>query len=115
MQGPNSLSTVSYSLTSHADELQALAREVQEMLSQRLGVTRVTETYSKIQRNMAVKREGRKRTTALQAVNNPEVEAQRRAKKNDSTLKNRKRKNESFKETKLKYGVMSKGKRVRRD
>lgn len=85
------------------------------MLSQRLGVTPVTETYSKIQRNMAVKREGRKRTTALQAVNNPEVEAQRRAKKNDSTMKNRKRKNESFKDTKLKYGVMSKGKRPRRD
>lgn len=97
------------------DELQALAREVQEILANRLGVSPVTEEYSKIQRNMAVKREGRKRTTALQAVTNAETEAQRRAKKTDSKLKNRKRKNESFKETKVKYGVMSKGKRARRD
>lgn len=97
------------------DDLQALAREVQEMLANRLGISPVTEAYSKIQRNMAVKREGRKRTTALQAVTNPETEAQRRAKKNDSKMKNRKRKNESYKETKLKYGVMSRGKRARQD
>lgn len=107
--------TFSDSNVSLAADLQALAREVQEMLSKRVGVTLVTEAYSKVQRSMAIKRESRKRTSALHAVNNPEAEAHRRAKKNESTLKNRKRKNESFKETKLKYGVMSKGKRARRD
>lgn len=102
-------------MTCVTDELQTLAREVQEMLAGRVGISPVTEVYSKIQRSMAVKREGRKRATALRAVTNPETEAHVRAKRNESKLKNRKRKNESFKETKLKYGVMSKGKRARRD
>lgn len=96
------------------DDLQVLAREVQELLSQKLGVTSVAETYSEIRRKMSMRREERKRASAMATVNDPELEGKRRAKRTETKAKARKRKNASFAETKMRYGAKS-GKRARRE
>lgn len=95
------------------DELQVLAREVQELLSQKVGVTGVAETYSEIRQKIAVRREERKRGMALSAINDPEVDARRRAKRNESKAKSRKRKNEAYAQTKMRYGQKGGAKRSR--
>lgn len=87
---------------------------MQELLSQKLGVTSVAGMYSDIRRKMTMRREERKRESALAAVNNPEIDAKRRAKKTESKAKAKKRKSASFAETKLRYGQKS-NKRVRQD
>ena len=98
-----------------ADELQNLAREVQELLSQKIGVTSVAEIYSDIRRKMTMRREERKRASALAVVNNPEIDAKRRAKKTESKAKAKKRKSASFAETKLRYGQKGGNKRIRQE
>lgn len=76
-------------------------------MSTKIGVTSVAEVYSDIRRKMTMRREERKRASALAVVSNPEIDAKRRAKKTESKAKAKKRKSASFAETKLRYGQKS--------
>jgi U3 small nucleolar RNA-associated protein 20 len=98
-----------------AADLQNLAREVQELLSQKIGVGSVAEIYSSIRRTMSMRREERKRASALAVVNNPEIDAKRRAKKTENKAKAKKRKSASYADNKLRYGQKGGSKRMRQE
>lgn len=85
------------------------------MLSEKLGATSVTETYSEIRRKMIMRREERKRSSALAALNDPEHEAKQRAKRTETKAKAKKRKNQAFSETKARYGMKGGAKKPRRE
>ncbi|SCV68516.1 BQ2448_637 [Microbotryum intermedium] len=91
-------------------ELQNLAREVQELLQSKVGTTVYSNVHSTIRQRAAERRNERKTAMALQAINNPEFDAQRKAKRSEQKTRQKKRKNAAFADQKGRFG-----KRSRRD
>jgi len=89
-------------------ELQQLAREVQDLLQQKIGVTLFAEVYNETRRMATEKRQSRKAAIAVGNVANPASEAERRARRNEHTAKLRKRKAQAFAEKKVRFGVARK-------
>ncbi|SCZ90492.1 BZ3500_MvSof-1268-A1-R1_Chr1-3g02022 [Microbotryum saponariae] len=102
-------------------ELQNLAREVQELLQSKVGTTMYSNVHTTIRQRAAERRNERKTAMALQvssskrwlasgAINNPELDAQRKAKRSEQKTRQKKRKNAAFADQKGRFG-----KRSRRD
>lgn len=92
---------------------------MQTLLQSKIGTTLFSTTYNQIRQSAVDKRNARKNERALQAVSDPAVEARLKAKKNEAKARNKKRKNRSFADGKLRYGVgagaIGASKRARRE
>ncbi|GAA5897320.1 hypothetical protein JCM6882_001857 [Rhodosporidiobolus microsporus] len=94
------------------DELQTLAREVQELLQTKIGVTKYSAIHNQIRQKAAERRNERKQAQALQVLNDPAVDAQRREKRAALKKAQKKRKNAAFADAKERFGTGSKRRRA---
>merc|ERR1711939_524342 len=86
------------------EELQALAHEVQEVLTTKIGTTAYAAAHSRVRQAQNQRRIERKREQAIEAVKHPEKEAERRVKRNEQKTRSKERKAAHFADTKLRYG-----------
>ncbi|KAA1117820.1 U3 snoRNP protein [Puccinia graminis f. sp. tritici] len=86
------------------EELQNLAKEVQEFLRDKVGTTKFSLVYGQLRTIAIEKRQARKKLIALKAVNQPESSAKRKISRSESKLRNKKRKQESFSRQNSMYG-----------
>ncbi|GAA5834879.1 hypothetical protein JCM11251_002051 [Rhodosporidiobolus azoricus] len=93
-------------------ELQTLAREVQELLQTKIGVTQYSAIHNQIRQKAAERRNERKQAAALQVLNDPAVDAQRREKRAALKKAQKKRKVAAFADAKERFGTGSKRRRT---
>ncbi|GAA5909110.1 Utp20p [Sporobolomyces salmoneus] len=92
-------------------ELQTLAREVQELMQSKIGTTEYAAVHNEIRKRAAEKRNERKRTLALQAINDPEEDAKRKSRRAEQKKNQKKRKVAAFADKKERFGDGSKRRR----
>ncbi|GAA6006564.1 hypothetical protein JCM10207_004975 [Rhodosporidiobolus poonsookiae] len=92
-------------------ELQNLAREVQELLQTKIGVTEYAKVHNEIRQKAAERRNARKQEQALQVMNDPAEAARRREKRAEQKKGQKKRKDAAFAEQRALGG----GKKQRRE
>lgn len=73
-------------------QLRQLGKEVAKLLKQKVGFDVYTDTLSKLQQNLSVKRAERKRTRTQLAVTDPEMFAKKKIKRNEKKRELKKRK-----------------------
>ena len=72
--------------------LRHMARQVTNVLKQRVGLERYTRSLAAVQHKMNVKRAERKRSRAQMAITDPELYAKKKMKKNEKKKESKKRK-----------------------
>ncbi|GAA6011855.1 hypothetical protein JCM11491_000772 [Sporobolomyces phaffii] len=92
-------------------ELQTLAKEVQELMQTKIGTTEYAAVHNEIRKRAAEKRNERKRTLALQAINDPEEDAKRKSRRAEQKKNQKKRKVAAFADKKERFGDGSKRRR----
>ncbi|GAA5886649.1 hypothetical protein JCM16303_001398 [Sporobolomyces ruberrimus] len=92
-------------------ELQTLAKEVQELMQAKIGTTEYSSVHNEIRKRAAEKRNERKRTIALQAINDPEEDAKRKSRRAEQKKNQKKRKVAAFADQKERFGDGSKRRR----
>ncbi|WAQ89021.1 hypothetical protein PtA15_10A444 [Puccinia triticina] len=88
-------------------ELQNLAKEIQEFLRDKVGTNKFSQVYGQLRTIAIEKRQARKKLIALKAVNQPESSAKRKISRSESKLRNKKRKQESFSKQNATFGKSS--------
>ncbi|KAI8452196.1 hypothetical protein BY996DRAFT_4584890 [Phakopsora pachyrhizi] len=84
------------------NELQNLAKEVQEFLTEKVGTTLFSQVYGQLRTSAMQKRQDRKKTSALKAINQPELVAKRKLSRAESKRRFKKRKQEVFSRERIK-------------
>lgn len=88
-------------------ELQNLAKEVQDFLREKVGATKFSQVYGQLKATAIEKRQARKKLSALKAVNQPELNAKRKISRSESKLRNKKRKQEALSQRNAMFGKKS--------
>ncbi|KAG5868691.1 hypothetical protein JTB14_031637 [Gonioctena quinquepunctata] len=83
--------------------LRQLAKEVSNLLKEKVGLDKYTSTISKLQQTLSVKRAERKRTKTQLAVTNPEMFAKKKIKRHEKKKEAKKRKIDDLKGTKRNF------------
>ena len=92
-------------------ELQTLAREVQELMQHKIGTTEYAAVHNEIRKRAAERRNERKRAIALDAINDPELDAKRKSRRAEQKKNQKKRKVAAFADQKVRFGDGSKRRR----
>lgn len=84
-------------------QLRGLAKEVCNLIKQKVGLSYYSSVLSKVQQQLSVKRAERKRVRSQLAVTDPEVYARKKIKQHEKKKTNKKRKREELKGTKRNF------------
>lgn len=84
---------------------------MQELLQAKVGTTAYSTVHTTIRQKAAERRNARKTELALAAVNNPEEDAKRKAKRAEQKMKQRKRKHAAAADQRGRLGSSKKSRR----